>query len=322
MKIAETVTFGAGQLNRASDLRSNSTHLQALVHDARILPVWRGKPLIIQEATGAQVRLAYLDAEHRVVRDHFDKFVFLGLDNDGPIFTVNISDWQPEGKEPDPAVFFDETVQHHPDTPPSNQFAELKGFMALLTPLEAEIAATARSILEWHRTHGFCANCGALSDAVQGGWQRNCPDCGRMHFPRTDPVVIMLITHGNSVLLGRGAQWPQGMYSLLAGFMEPGETIEAATRREVLEETSVQVGPVSYLASQPWPYPSSLMVGTWGEATSTEIKIDPAELEDAIWLTREELLDVFAGRNREISPARKGSIAQFLLANWLADRLD
>lgn len=321
MKIAETVTFGAGQLNRASDLRNDNARLRSLVPGARILPVWRGKPMTDQKARD-DIRLAFLDADHSIIRNRQNRLVFLGLDGDQPIFALDISDWQPDSDTPDPTVFLDQSVQHHPDTPPTNGFAELRGIMALLTPLEAEIAATARSILEWHRIHGFCANCGAESQPVQGGWQRNCPDCGRMHFPRTDPVVIMLITHGNAVLLGRGAQWPQGMYSLLAGFMEPGETIEAATRREVFEETSVQVGPVTYLASQPWPYPSSLMVGTRGEAKTTEIKIDTNELEDALWLTREELLDVFAGQNPKIFPARKGSIAQFLLSNWLADRLD
>lgn len=132
----------------------------------------------------------------------------------------------------------------------------------------------------------------------------------------------MLITHGNSVLVGRGVGWPDDMYSLLAGFLEPGETIEAATRREVFEESGVRVGPVGYLASQPWPYPSSLMVGTWGRATTTDITLDPNELADARWITREDMLDVFAGRNPDIKPARKGAIAQFLLENWLADRLD
>jgi NAD+ diphosphatase len=154
------------------------------------------------------------------------------------------------------------------------------------------------------------------------GWQRTCPACNAAHFPRTDPVVIMLVTHGNSVLMGRSHGWPEGMYSLLAGFVEPGEPIEAAVRREVMEEAGIRVGRVNYLASQPWPYPSSLMFGCSGEALETEITIDPVEIEDARWFTREDILDAFAGRNPAMKPARKGAIAQFILSNWLSDQLD
>ena len=154
------------------------------------------------------------------------------------------------------------------------------------------------------------------------GWQRSCPDCGGQHFPRTDPVVIMLITRGNSVLMGRSPGWPEGMYSLLAGFVEPGETIEAAVRREVFEEAGIAVGQVTYLASQPWAFPSSLMFGCWGHALSHEITIDPTEIEDAIWVSRDDMLEAFAGQHPILMPARKGAIAQFLLRNWLADTLE
>ncbi len=157
---------------------------------------------------------------------------------------------------------------------------------------------------------------------AMAGWQRDCPTCGAHHFPRTDPVVIMLITHGNSVLLGRSPGWPEGMYSLLAGFVEPGETIEAAVRREMFEEAGIRVGAVGYLASQPWPFPSSLMFGCRGEALDDEITIDPNEIEDAMWVSREEMMECFAGNNTRIKPARKGAIAHFLIWNWLADRLD
>ena len=301
--------------------RTNRAEISKLLDTARVLPVWRGKPMV-QKTSDHSVQLAYLTHQHDVLKGHKDRLVFLGLDDTGPIFAADISDWQPEGAVPDPDQFLDDTWQHLPDTPADQGFAELRGIMAQFSPLEAEVAATARAILEWHRIHGYCANCGAKSVPEQAGWQRNCPSCNRMHFPRTDPVVIMLITHGNSVLVGRGAQWPDGMYSLLAGFMEPGETIEAATRREVFEETGVHVGPVDYLSSQPWPYPSSLMIGTRGEATTTDIQLDPHELQDAVWISREDMLEVFAGRNPDIFAARKGSIAHFLLSNWLADRLD
>ena len=157
---------------------------------------------------------------------------------------------------------------------------------------------------------------------MTGGWQRDCAACGSHHFPRTDPVVIMLITNGNNVLMGRSPGWPEGMYSLLAGFIEPGETMEAAVRREVFEESGVRVSDVRYLASQPWPFPASLMFGCAGNALNSDITIDPSEIEDALWVSREEMVRVFAGQHPKINPARKGAIAHFLLENWLADRLD
>jgi NAD+ diphosphatase len=132
----------------------------------------------------------------------------------------------------------------------------------------------------------------------------------------------MLITHGNNVLVGRSHAWPEGMYSLLAGFVEPGETLEAAVRREVLEESGILVGAVNYLASQPWPFPASLMFGCLGTAMNKDITIDPKEIEDALWVSREDMLDVFEGVHPKIKPARKGAIAHFLLENWLSDCLN
>ncbi|WP_424938934.1 NAD(+) diphosphatase [Aliiroseovarius sp. S253] len=320
MKIAEQVTFAAGKLNRDAESRADPERLETLTQSAQLLPVWRGKILMRPEAEGWD--LGYLTHD-TLPADFADApRVYLGLQDGVPLFALDVSRWEPEDDLPDPTQFVDRSIQSHPDLPSDIGFSELRATMAGLTPDEAEVAATARSILEWHRIHGFCANCGKKTHVAMAGWQRNCDACGRSHFPRTDPVVIMLITHGNSVLVGRGVGWPDDMYSLLAGFLEPGETIEAATRREVFEEAGVRVGPVGYLASQPWPYPSSLMVGTWGQATSTEIKIDPAELADATWITREDMLDIFAGRNPAIKPARKGAIAHFLMQNWLADRLD
>lgn len=320
MKIAEQVTFAAGKLNRDAERRADPKKLEELAQSARLLPLWHGKILMRPEADGWD--LGYLTQATLPADFEAAPRVYLGLQDGTPLFALDVSLWEPQDDLPDPTQFVDHSIQRHPDLPSDTGFAELRATMAGLTPDEAEVAATARSILEWHRIHGFCANCGEATQVAMAGWQRNCDACGRSHFPRTDPVVIMLITHGNSVLVGRGVGWPEDMYSLLAGFVEPGETIEAATRREVFEEAGVKVGPVGYLASQPWPYPSSLMVGTWGQATSTEIRLDPAELSDAIWITREDMLDIFAGRNSAIKPARKGAIAHFLMQNWLADRLD
>ncbi|MGB3148497.1 MAG: NAD(+) diphosphatase, partial [Paracoccaceae bacterium] len=200
-------------------------------------------------------------------------------------------------------------------------FAELRPALAGLPPAEAELAATALALTSWHQIHGFCARCGAESAVIMGGWQRQCPACKALHFPRTDPVVIMLATRGNRVLMGRGAGWPEGFYSLLAGFMEPGETIEAAARREIMEEAGVLSGKARYLASQPWPFPASLMIGCHVEALSDDLCADPTEIEDLCWLTREELAEVFAGQHPSIRPPRQGAIASYLLGEWLADRL-
>lgn len=316
MRIAETVTFGGSGLDRAAALRKDAPGLAEAYERGTVLPVWRGKPLMAGNRPG------WLVPGHPALA-HAGASVFLGQNDGVPRFATDISDWSPEaGAEAVQAGFFDPSVQRHPALDDAHGFVELRGVMTELTPRDAELVATAKALLQWHRSHGFCAACGAASEIAQGGWQRSCPACGAQHFPRTDPVVIMLVTHGNSVLLGRSPGWPEGMYSLLAGFVEPGETMEAAVRREVLEETGVRCGPVSYLASQPWPFPASLMIGARTEALGTTLTIDPDEIEQARWVTREELISAFAGLHPEIKPARNGAIAHFILRNWLADRLD
>lgn len=318
MRIAETVTFGGGGLDRAAALRGDAARMAGLLAAGRVLPVWRGKVLV----QGGEA-LGWVASDSPVLAHAKAEPVFLGLSGGQGLFAQDISGWSAEaGAEAVQSGFLDASAQRHPSLPDDFAFLELRGVMAQLSPLDAELAATAKAILGWHATHGFCAACGSPSDTVQAGWQRTCPSCGAHHFPRTDPVVIMLITRGNSVLVGRNAVWPEGMYSLLAGFVEPGETLEAAVRREVAEEAGITVGPVRYLASQPWPFPASLMFGCAGEALDSDIRLDPAELEDACWVSREEMLTVMAGQHPRIKPARKGAIAHFLIANWLADRLE
>lgn len=316
MRIAERVTFGGSGLNRAAELRRDPEALAAGLERGRVLPVWRGKPLIMGSAAG------WVPAGHPVLA-HAGTMVFLGLDDGVARFAADISDWSPEaGAEAVEAGFFDPSVQRHPALGEAFGFAELRGVMTELSARDAELAATAKAVLHWHRSHAFCATCGARSEPAQGGWQRDCAACGAHHFPRTDPVVIMLVTRGNSVLLGRSPAWPEGMYSLLAGFVEPGETLEAAVRREVFEEAGILCGAVGYLASQPWPFPASLMFGARAEALSETITVDPQELEHALWVSREEMVAVMAGLHPVIKPARRGAIAHFILENWLADRLD
>lgn len=316
MRIAESVTFGGSGLDRAAGLRKDAAALERLLAEGWVLPVWRGKPLC-----DGGVALGWVRADSPVLAGA-GPAIFLGLDDGVARFAADISDWSPEaGAAGVEGGFFDASEQRHPALESRFSFLELRGIMTLLTPREAELAAAAKAVLHWHRSHAFCAACGAATVMEAGGWQRACPACGAQHFPRTDPVVIMLITRGNRVLVGRNANWPEGMYSLLAGFVEPGETLEAAVRREVFEEAGVRVGAVRYLASQPWPFPASLMFGCAGEALDEDIRLDPEELEDAVWVTREEMVAAMAGRHPRIRPARRGAIAHFLIANWLADRL-
>lgn len=326
MKHAEQVTFGGSGLDRAGELRADPAGLAAAqAHpQACSILIWRGKPLVQGDGRDQLVRLAM---DHPLVAQGPDgvtaEAVLLGREDGAPVFASDISRWVPD--DLDKAAlgqFLDPSEQHHPDLPDDHVFAELRRLMTRLDARDAELAATAKAILEWHRAHRFCARCGSPSDVAQAGWQRTCPDCGAHHFPRTDPVVIMLITHGDSVLMGRSPGWPGGMYSLLAGFVEPGETLEAAVRREVMEEAGVPVGQVGYLASQPWPFPASLMFGCWGEALDREITIDPTEIEAAMWVSRDEMQEAFDGKHPVLKPARKGAIAHFLLQNWLADTLD
>ena len=320
MEKAETVTFGGSALDRAAELRGDQSALKAAIASgaASTILLWRGKPLVAEESLD---RLLRLPPDHPVLTQAGPSLL-LGRDESGTlIFARDISGWTPDDLDASTLdQFLDKSEQHHPDIPGA-VFAELRRIMTRLTPRDAELAATAKAVLAWHVSHRFCARCGAESQMVQAGWQRSCAACGGQHFPRTDPVVIMLITRGNSVLMGRSPGWPDGMYSLLAGFVEPGETIEAAVRREVQEETAIRVGPVGYLSSQPWAFPMSLMIGCHGQAQSRDIRIDPNEIEDARWFTREDILRAFAGQHPDLAPARRGAIAHFLLRNWLADTL-
>lgn len=184
-----------------------------------------------------------------------------------------------------------------------------------IAPDEASLGVHAVGIARWHQHHKFCANCGQPSDIAEAGHVRICPACGTHHFPRTDPAVIMLITDGDDrALLGRGPQWPEGRFSTLAGFVEPGESLDDAVRREVLEEVGIQVGEVSYAGSQPWPFPSSLMLGFFGQALTSEITIDENEIAEARWFTRDEVTEMTAASDLLLPP--NVSISRWLLQKW------
>ncbi len=197
---------------------------------------------------------------------------------------------------------------------------EARAALALLAPNDAPLFAVALSLASWHLRHGFCSVCGKPSSIFRGGWARQCPSCGGEHYPRVDPVVIMLATYGDKLLLGRQPQYPPGRYSALAGFVEPGETIEAAVARELHEEAGIAVSDVRYLASQPWPFPSSLMIGCSATALGEALTIDRDELDDARWFTRADVAAALAGDpSAPFLAPPPFAIAHSLLEHWIAD---
>jgi len=313
----DTLGFLGGGFDRAAHLRQARNGPMPIT-GAKSLILWRGKALVDHETYA----LVFVKADHSILTDSTIPPIFLGIDQGVEIYAHDISDWEPKGYKPtDGDALFDDSVTQHPNAKESHIFSELRMIMSHLSPLDGELAASAKAMFSWHRSHRFCATCGQQSVQSMAGWQRDCPACETPHYPRTDPVVIMLITDGNRTLLGRSPHWPEQMYSCLAGFVEPGETMESAVAREVKEETDIDIGQVQYVASQPWPYPSSLMIGCIAPATSTEITVDPNELDDAKWVSKETLVKAYSGIDVGITPAREGSIAGFLIRNWVQGTL-
>jgi len=259
--------------------------------DAVFLPVWGDRCL----ACGDPARTALLP--RRDVDRYIDEdaIIFLGLFRSKPAFAIPIAS---EAESP---------LASH------GEFRDLRYLGTVLPADEANLAAHARALVLWHRSHLFCGVCGSESRAEDGGNARRCvnPACGQSLFPRTDPAIIVLVSQGDRCLLGRQANWPEGRYSTIAGFVEPGESLEDAVRREVYEETNVRVGEVDYHSSQPWPFPSSLMLGFSAEALSTRIVLNDGELEEARWFTRDEL------RSGEIGLPFRISIARRLVDHWI-----
>lgn len=224
--------------------------------------------------------------------------IFLGLEGDGdPVFAVSLK---------------------NDDMLPAGALIDLRMQGHTLAPDALALAGRARSIFDWHRTHPFCAQCGGDSQSAEGGAKRVCTQCETEHFPRVNPVVIFVIEHDGSVLLGRGHGWPPGFFSALAGFVSPGETLEEAASREGLEEVGATLTHHRYLFCQPWPFPSQLMVGLVSQAKDRTIKVDPKELEDAQWFTRAEVQAVFDGTGQAFLRPPRTTIAHQLLKAWLS----
>jgi NAD+ diphosphatase len=290
-------------LDRAAHLRGNDEKLFALEgqQNARAYVVYRDSLVMKQEESGPRALLS--------IREALDfganpGTIFLGLRDGAPVFGMGIS----------PAAA--EKLIGRNDV----AITELRGMvMQGVLPLEQLSAiAMAKSMVTWHQRHGFCPNCGARSSMKDGGWKRECPSCKAEHFPRTDPVVIMLVSSGDKALLGRQKQFMPGMYSCLAGFVEAAETIEDAVRREIFEESGIRVTDVNYYMTQPWPYPSSLMIGCSARAINEDIVVDRTELEDARWFDRAELALMHRRQHPDgLFAAHPFAIAHHLIGHWL-----
>jgi len=225
--------------------------------------------------------------------------VFLGLDGARPLFAVDVA-----GDS--------ETVME------DGAFAEMRASAFVLPGRDTAIAGQAKALIDWHRRHGFCPNCGAGTELCDGGYRRLCPACAAEHFPRTDPVVIMLPVLGDECLVGRNARFVNGLYSAFAGFVEPGESMEEAVRRELREEVDLGVGAVHYHATQPWPFPSSLMLGCYAQALSRDFTIDGNEIEAARWLSKEEARARLAHQiEDEMKLPATIAIAHHLIRDWV-----
>lgn len=291
------IAFAGSTLDRADHVRSSPDQLAALMN-------WRARLLRLEGLTPLLTPEGALDWGTLADADPASDLVFLGLDGDRGCFAEVSASLGGSVAPPDPRVW---------------------QAMTVLDSADLATYGGARSLVDWHARHRFCARCGNSTVLAKGGWQRNCTNeaCKAEHFPRVDPVTIMLVEHQGNLLLGRQPRFPAGNYSALAGFVEPGEAIEEAVAREVLEEAGVRVRDVRYVASQPWPFPSSLMIGCHAFADSAEIVIDATELEDARWFSRAEVADAVAAVDRgeggqAFRAPPRTAVANHLMRWWLA----
>lgn len=289
-------------LDRMGQRRRDEAWLAERLADpgSRLLPVWRGQNLLRDSDEPMAAMLDRAAAAQLV--EAAPAIALLGLVGEVAHFAVDVS--------------------HHQEPPalPGLRFADLRSVGAIMGREEGGMLAYARGLIHWHQRHRFCGVCGSPTESREAGHMRRCtnPDCAAEHHPRTDPAVIMRIEHEGRILLGRQKQWPPGMHSVLAGFVEPGESLEDTVRREVAEEAGIPVSDVRYHSSQPWPFPASIMLGFTARALHDRLQVDGEELELARWFTREELLA--SPENETFRMPRRDSIARRLVDDWLTEK--
>ena len=327
--MVKNLSYTGAELDRAADSRRDDAWIaeRLAAPGTRIVPVWRDRNLIgagaatIDGTPGGTPEAVFLDAaEGKSILTKAGHVALLGLDGDTAYFAADISQLDEDARD----------ALAGGGHAGGGEFLDLRSVGALMAGPQAALLAYGRGLMHWHRRHVFCGLCGAATESHDGGHLRRCanPEGPHNHFPRTDPAVIMLVSHGDpegrgpACLLGRQNRWVEGMYSTLAGFVEPGESLEEAVAREVMEESGIRVTDVRYKASQPWPFPSSLMLGFRATAQTTGINVDARELEDAGWFTAEEVRGFGewgtapAGAKRL---PRKDSISRWLIEGWLKD---
>src|SRR5215475_8927599 len=295
--------FVTNILDRAAHLRLHDDKLLALESNpaSRAYVVHRDSMVVKKEGDASR---ALLSIDEALKFGANPGTIFLGLRDGAAVFGMGIS----------PAAA--EKLLTRNDV----AVTELRGMamQGVVPPDQLSAIAMAKSMVNWHQRHSYCANCGQRTAMNEGGWKRVCPSCKAEHFPRTDPVVIMLVTHGNKCLLGRQQRFLPGMYSCLAGFVEAAETIEDAVRREVFEESGINCTEVGYYMTQPWPYPSSLMIGCTARATNEDIVVDRVELEDARWFSRDEARQMITRTHPDgLAGPHPFAIAHHLVSRWV-----
>jgi NAD+ diphosphatase len=297
--------YTASALDRAAAIRGDDAALEKFAAHPRAGVYVIGGELVVMKQQGGKIDPVFAPAESRALGNARET-VFLGMLDEVPRFGLSLDP---------PAV---ELLKARTDLKITDlRTIAVQGLVDVddLPPL-----AEAKALLGWHARHRFCPNCGTPTRVVQAGWRRDCPACKVEHFPRTDPVVIMLVIAGDRAVLGRSPRFASTMWSCLAGFAEPGETIEEAVRREVREEVGIPCGRVKYFTSQPWPFPSSLMIGCHAEARSEAIVIDRSEIEDARWFEREELGQMLARQHPDgLTAPPPVAIAHHIIRNFVED---